>query len=159
MLTFSKKENTIFCWDFIRKRRRLLFIPLAVIFVVALLTFKAERELYPTIQIHPEARYLLQKTYLKYDSSSTEYTIAIVSDMDKKSKIDQENTWRAIMKEGRLTRDPLTKKYSVTWLKEVFFEFSLPPLYSLFSLCFCFNSFLLIHSIQDQYLIHFLIAV
>jgi soluble calcium-activated nucleotidase 1 len=38
--------------------------------------------------------------------------------MDKKSKIDKENTWRAVLKEGRLVRDPNTRKYSITWTKE-----------------------------------------
>jgi hypothetical protein len=120
LLTFPKKESSSLCWDHFRWRHRLLVFPVIGIFIVFLLTFRPEKDfLSHNISLHPEARYLLQKTYLKYDSSSTEYKIAVVSDMDKKSKIDKENTWRSVLKEGLLRRDPTTRKYSVTWTKEV----------------------------------------
>jgi soluble calcium-activated nucleotidase 1 len=66
-------------------------------------------------------RYLLQKSYLKYEESSTEYKIAIVSDMDTASKVG-EDKWKGKLKHGKLTRNPGTRKYSIKWTDE--FEIS-----------------------------------
>jgi hypothetical protein len=63
-------------------------------------------------------RYLLQKSYLKYEESSTEYKIAIVSDMDTASKVG-EDKWKGKLKHGKLTRNPGTRKYSIKWTDEV----------------------------------------
>jgi len=63
-------------------------------------------------------RYLLQKSYLNYEESSTEYKIAIVSDMDTASKIG-EDKWKGKLRHGKLTRNPTTRKYSIKWTDEV----------------------------------------
>lgn len=59
-------------------------------------------------------RYPFQQAYHKYKPSSTQYSITIVADMDKASKTDDKK-WRSTLKSGTLTRNPETKKYSITW--------------------------------------------
>lgn len=58
-------------------------------------------------------QYLSQSSYLKYSSDSTNYRIAIISDMDTASHIDKTLVFRAEVKEGRLIRKE--GKYSIEW--------------------------------------------
>lgn len=62
-------------------------------------------------------RYPKQQNFHKYAQSSSQYTIAIISDMDKSSKTE-DKAWRAVLKTGVLTRDTNTGKYSVAWSDE-----------------------------------------
>lgn len=62
-------------------------------------------------------RYPLQQAYHKYKPSSTQYSIIIVADMDTASKTDDKK-WKSKLKSGTLTRNPESKKYSLTWDSE-----------------------------------------
>lgn len=58
-------------------------------------------------------RYAYQQSYHKYDSSSIEYNISVISDKDKESK--KGNLWESVLQSGTLDRDPRTGKYTITW--------------------------------------------
>ena len=64
-------------------------------------------------------KYPFQEFYQKYSRDSTTYSIAIVADMDKASKVD--NKWRSSLIYGTLERNPTTGMYSVQWHHEVDF--------------------------------------
>lgn len=58
-------------------------------------------------------QYLSQSNYLKYSADSTHYKIAIISDMDTASAIDNSLVFKAEVKEGRLIRS--NGRYSLQW--------------------------------------------
>jgi len=59
-------------------------------------------------------KYAFQQSYKKYNTSSTVYSFAVISDMDKLSKVPNEQLWMGIMKEGSLVRNN-DGKYSLVW--------------------------------------------
>lgn len=66
--------------------------------------------------------YEYQQSYLQYDSSSTTYSIAVISDKDKDSKVttsEGKTKWESNLMTGVLKRDPSTRKYSVTFSNKV----------------------------------------
>jgi len=64
-------------------------------------------------------RYSAQQSFLKYTESSNNYQIGVISDMDLNSKMPDGKKWRSIFKKGIITRDPDTRRFSVTWHEEV----------------------------------------
>lgn len=66
--------------------------------------------------------YEYQQSYLQYDSSSTTYTFAVISDKDKDSKVtgeDGKTKWESNLMTGTLKRDPTTHKYTVSFSNKV----------------------------------------
>jgi hypothetical protein len=97
------------------RRGKLLLIPAGVIAFVLLLSWVNS----PT----PEggnrlySRYALQQSYQQYTDASSEYKIAVISDMDTASRIGEDMKWKGILKFGKLIRT--AGKYSVEWTNEV----------------------------------------
>lgn len=75
--------------------------------------------------LRPCQRYIFDKTYPLTapvnQSTSVTYSIAIISDLDENSKIqDQQNTWRSYLKKGHLTWTPEGNKIiSFQWEDEM----------------------------------------
>jgi hypothetical protein len=64
------------------------------------------------------SKYVHQQRYASYSPSASEYQIAVISDMDTKSKVSEnELKWRGVLKTATLRREG--KKYSVEWTGEV----------------------------------------
>lgn len=92
-----------------------------------------------------DSLYKYQQSYLQYDSSSTTYTIAVISDKDKDSKVtkDGKSKWESNLMTGTLKRDPVTHKYSVSFSNKV--NKCIPTLSS-----FCCIHLFIDHNIQVQ---------
>jgi len=64
-------------------------------------------------------RYPHQRVWTKYTESSNSYSFALISDMDKNSKMGEDKQWRSLLKKGTLLYDPDSGKFSVEWDSEV----------------------------------------
>lgn len=62
--------------------------------------------------------YTHQQSYVHYKPEGNQYRIFVVSDMDSSSKIDNNNKWRSVLKQGELKRDD-GGTYSIAWKEEV----------------------------------------
>lgn len=66
---------------------------------------------------HSGRLYAYQQSYSAYDSSSDQYRIAVITDMDTASKVEGKDEWRALLKIGVLVRGR-DGSYSVNWKEE-----------------------------------------
>ena len=93
-------------------------IAASVVFVIVIVLWKtfAIPTSQPTWTAIPQGQfrpYQLQTSYQKYTADSTSYRVAIISDMDTASQIDNSLVYRAEVKEGRLSR--IDGKYKIDW--------------------------------------------
>lgn len=95
------------------RRARFLLIPAGVLVFIFLL-----QSIQPPTSNHGFAKYVRQQRYASYSPSATEYQIAVISDMDVKSRIsEKEMKWQGVLKIGQLKRED--GKYSVEWTADV----------------------------------------
>ncbi len=103
---------------FLGRKGRFVVLSAALIAIFVLVAVMSRKTSGDPSSDSDVVRYLLQKSYLNYEESSTEYKIAIVSDMDTASKVGDDK-WKGKLKHGKLTRNPTTRKYSIKWTDEV----------------------------------------
>jgi len=98
------------------RNRRFAFAPVFLFFVFCLVYFRSTSQQSSTTHTW----YPYQQTYHKYDSESTEYQIAIISDQDKESKSEEngKSIWVSTMKYGKLIR-AADGTYSVEWTSDM----------------------------------------
>jgi hypothetical protein len=95
------------------RRARFLLIPAGVLLFLYILTV-----MQPPSNKGGYSKYVHQQRYASYSPSASEYQIAVISDMDTKSKVSEnELKWRGVLKTATLRREG--KKYSVEWTGEV----------------------------------------
>eukprot|EP01100_Stratorugosa_tubuloviscum_P008510 TRINITY_DN3559_c1_g1_i1.p1 TRINITY_DN3559_c1_g1~~TRINITY_DN3559_c1_g1_i1.p1 ORF type:complete len:349 (-),score=130.78 TRINITY_DN3559_c1_g1_i1:32-1078(-) len=105
MLTNNKILNSRI--HFSRKQLPIILLSVFLGFICLYLLFNLLNE--------PRA-YLFQQSYWKYNLSTQVYNFAVISDMDKNSKINDKQLWRSIFKRGQLIREE--NIYRVNWIDE-----------------------------------------
>jgi len=105
--------NSSMVWS---RRGKLLLIPagvLAFIFILSVMQPTRDSLGHGSVPL-----YSRQVSYRQYNTQSTSYKIAIISDMDTASKVGDKLQWKGIMKQGTLERSA-TGKYSIKFAEDV----------------------------------------
>jgi len=90
--------------------------PIIGVIVIVLIFFVVYTNRSPPTSEVVVQRYLFQSHYLKYETVNR-YKIAVISDLDKKSILENKKEWNAIYKLGELTRAS-DGTYSLEWQNE-----------------------------------------